>query len=199
VQRLSADGAIAVSPAPGESGVYARRYFHSSLVAFDAEGNELGGYAPDPRESFQGVVPGMEPWGDVPTEMRFVAGTSGTDDAGTAWSLLVPYVEEPPFAPEPEVLLRDEAIGSAIRDGPAGENVIGTLASNRARVVGAEELAEPAADPLHCEFVARHADFDPDCEAAGGDFARYFGLRQHVVTDDGIDGWVLVRAGIVGL
>jgi hypothetical protein len=199
VQLLAATGAISVAPAPGDGGIYARRSYDIALTAFDADGNELGGYAPDPGESFQGVSYGMSPWGEIPTELRFVAGPRGSDDCCPAWSLIVPYVEEPPFEGEPIVQLREDAVGSEIRDAAGGESVIGTLASPRARVVGSLEIVDPSADPLHCEFLARYADFEPDCEADSADFARYGGLWLNIVTDDGIEGWILVRAGTVGL
>jgi hypothetical protein len=96
------------------------------------------------------------------------------------------------------VQLREEAVGRQIRNAPAGETVVGTLATPRGRVVAAEEVIGPSADPLHCEFLARYADSELDCATAAPG-ARFSGLWLHVVTDDGIDGWVLVRAGIVGL
>ena len=192
IQPLAADGAVEVTPAPGDRGVFARRFFDISLLAFDAQGNEFGGYAPDPNASFQGVTYGMAPWGGVPTELRFVAGPRGSDDCCASYSFVVPYVEAPPYSPEPVVHLREEALGAEIRNVPAGDTVLGNLTTLRVSLKGTSRLNTEGTDPrnaLQCEFFANQAGIENDCRAP------HSGLWLHVLSEDGVEGWILVEAG----
>jgi hypothetical protein len=148
----------------------------------------------------------VPPWGDTGEEIRFLTPHLGHGGPQAEFTIVRPYVDTSPQGGPPEVQLEDRSSLMELRDAPAGELVAmlwgpqSVMVHETRAICSAREddLSYPGCTPevydIQVAFITRQSltgeEFVP--------WAPVLGTWARVTTGDGLSGWILVDALIIG-
>ncbi len=171
--------------------------------AVDAEGNSIVSV------TFEGGISDfVDPWGDGGDEVRLVVPHGGHGGPGFTASIVVPHVEEAPYAGAPQLQLSEIAAQSGLLnlyDEPAGANVVGILAAPYTVTVlevvtrcSGDSFANPEECPvIDSPVQSNFLTIVTDSEAWLG--RPLTGYWARVTGPDGQEGWILLQVSPQGI
>jgi hypothetical protein len=159
--------------------------------------------------SFQGGVRDfVDPWGDNGNEIRMLIPHGGHDGPPITASIAQPFVEQAPYAGEPQLQLTDVGVAFGLTnlyDQPGSQTVVGQIAAPYRVTV--QEVAwhcsgNTGLDPSQCQRIDSNVAHEFMALVLGSEIgpdAPTSSYWARVTTPDGQSGWILLQANIQGI